>query len=158
VLIRRRVEQEQRFYLLHLSLLREYLELEFDQLRNVLTSFKFDLECILDDFILFCFFVGNDFLPSLPSMYIPNGSLSVIFETYKAVLPTLGLPFSFSRYNLDFSHFRTINHIRGLHQRTGKVESLKMRTISSCFIRKRENSVSEGKTKIFGRADLWRKW
>jgi len=76
---------------MHLSLFREYLDIEFGAVRDQL-PFPYDLERIIDDFILLCFFVGNDFLPSLPSMYIPNGSLAVMFQVYKEVLPRLGTP------------------------------------------------------------------
>jgi len=76
--------------------------MEFNVLKETLTEFQYDFEKIIDDFILFCFFVGNDFLPSLPSMYIPNGSLAVLFETYKTVLPSLGFLFFFS-FSFSFS-------------------------------------------------------
>jgi len=66
---------------------REFLELEF---RNVETPFERDFERIVDDFIFLCFFVGNDFLPSLPSMYIRNGALDSILIIYKKLLPSLG--------------------------------------------------------------------
>lgn len=71
-------------------MLREFLELEFDALKGDIKTFQYDFEKVIDDFILFCYFVGNDFLPNLPSMYIPNGSLGVIFEVYKSILPSLG--------------------------------------------------------------------
>jgi len=45
---------------LPLRLLREYLELEF---ADVATPFPLDIERIVDDFVLFCMLIGNDFLP-----------------------------------------------------------------------------------------------
>jgi Xrn1 helical domain len=44
------------------GLLRDYLELEFQQPAEVL-GFKYDLERVIDDFVLFCMLIGNDFLP-----------------------------------------------------------------------------------------------
>ncbi|KAI8388238.1 exoribonuclease 1 [Radiomyces spectabilis] len=77
----------QNFYLMHLSLLREYLDLEFHSLEQSL-SFKYDLERVLDDFILLALFVGNDFLPHLPNVHIHEGALGLMFGIYKQVLPT----------------------------------------------------------------------
>ncbi|KAL2315302.1 Protein kinase domain-containing protein [Schizosaccharomyces pombe] len=79
----------QKFYLLHLSLLREYLEFEFQECRSTFT-FKYDLEKILDDFILLAFFVGNDFLPHLPGLHINEGALALMFSIYKKVMPSAG--------------------------------------------------------------------
>lgn len=78
----------QKFHLLHLSALREYFLLEFQDLNGKL-SFKFDLERIIDDFILMCFFCGNDFLPHMPTLDIKEGAITTLFEIYKQVLPTL---------------------------------------------------------------------
>eukprot|EP00842_Homolaphlyctis_polyrhiza_P003339 jgi/Hompol1/4005/HPOL_001675-RA len=77
------------FYLLHLSIFREYLDLEFRSLKGSLT-FEYDLERIIDDFILLSYFVGNDFLPSLPDLHINEGALATMFSVYKQVLPTAG--------------------------------------------------------------------
>jgi len=38
---------------------------------------RFDLERVIDDFILICMFVGNDFLPHLPHMDIADGTSSL---------------------------------------------------------------------------------
>jgi len=77
------------FYLLHLSILREYLQLEFNHLENSL-DFTYDFERIIDDFILLAFFVGNDFLPNLPYLHINEGALALMFDIYKRVLPSCG--------------------------------------------------------------------
>ena len=50
---------------------------------------EFNIERIIDDFIFFCFFIGNDFLPSLNTLDIKNGSLETIFRIYKKTLPKL---------------------------------------------------------------------
>ena len=71
-----------------ISVLREYLELEFGYLKNKI-NFKYNLEKIIDDFIFLCFFIGNDFLPNLFSFNIENGALTHLFEFYKACLPEL---------------------------------------------------------------------
>ena len=77
------------FYLLHLSLLREYLDLEFQEVEHVL-PFEYNLERVIDDFILLAVFVGNDFLPNLPDLHIHQNGLEQLFDVYKKVLPTLG--------------------------------------------------------------------
>ena len=77
------------FYLLHVSLLREYLDLEFGSLETEL-PFDYNLERIIDDFILMGIFVGNDFLPHLPDLHINEGALERIWTIYKAVLPKAG--------------------------------------------------------------------
>lgn len=80
--------EHQNFYLLHLCMVREYLELEFQELKeDGVLSFPFDLERVIDDFILMGFFVGNDFLPNIPRLHINEGALALMFRIYKSVLP-----------------------------------------------------------------------
>lgn len=66
----------QKFFLLHLCLFREYLGMEFS---------SFPLERVIDDFILMMCFVGNDFLPNLPSFHLGEGVLESIFNEYNAL-------------------------------------------------------------------------
>lgn len=83
--------EHQNFYLMHLCIVREYLELEFQELREgAALSFPYDMERIIDDFILMAFFVGNDFLPNLPNLHINEGALALMFKVYKSVLPKAG--------------------------------------------------------------------
>ena len=77
------------FFLLHLSLLREYIDLEFTSIAHEI-PFKYDLERIIDDFILMGIFVGNDFLPHLPDFHINEGALERTWSTYKRILPAVG--------------------------------------------------------------------
>jgi 5'-3' exoribonuclease 2 len=77
------------FQFLNILILREYLEREFSDLRNTL-PFPFDLERIIDDFVFMCFFVGNDFLPHLPSLDIRDGAIDLLFTLYRRTLPSMG--------------------------------------------------------------------
>ena len=80
--------EHQNFYLMHLCIVREYLELEVQDLKkDASLKFPFDMERIIDDFILMAFFVGNDFLPNLPYLHINEGALATMFRIYKQVLP-----------------------------------------------------------------------
>lgn len=83
--------EHQNFYLMHLCIIREYLELEFQELKEPSAlTFPFDMERVIDDFILMAFFVGNDFLPNLPNLHINEGALALMFKVYKSVLPKAG--------------------------------------------------------------------
>jgi len=78
------------FFLLHLCVFREYLDLEFRTLAQSL-PFAYNLEHIIDDFILLCVFVGNDFLPNLPDLHIHANALEKLFDIYKETLPKAGV-------------------------------------------------------------------
>ncbi|GFR69701.1 5'-3' exoribonuclease 1, partial [Elysia marginata] len=79
--------EETTFHLLHLSLLRDYLAYEFADLKGK-TSFTWDLEKLIDDWILMGFLVGNDFIPHLPHLHIQHDALPLLWRTYKKVMPT----------------------------------------------------------------------
>jgi len=81
--------KDQQFHLLHIALFRDYLNWEFSSLQSM-THFKYDIQRIIDDFILLCIFVGNDFLPHLPNLHIDDGAIGVLFDIYKKVLPQAG--------------------------------------------------------------------
>ncbi|KAH6915445.1 exoribonuclease 2 [Coprinopsis sp. MPI-PUGE-AT-0042] len=75
------------FIFLDVAILREYLEVELD-VPN--TPFRFDLEQAIDDWVLLIFFVGNDFLPHLPSLEIREGAIDTLLKIWKQELPRMG--------------------------------------------------------------------
>jgi len=70
------------FIFLDISILREYLEMELD----VSAPFHFDFEQAIDDWVLLIFFVGNDFLPHLPSLEIREGAIDKLVGIWKREL------------------------------------------------------------------------
>ncbi|KAA8586685.1 hypothetical protein FQN60_000521 [Etheostoma spectabile] len=50
----------------------------------------YDLERIIDDWILMGFLVGNDFIPHLPNLHISHDALPLLYKTYISALPTMG--------------------------------------------------------------------
>ncbi|XP_071451218.1 5'-3' exoribonuclease 1 [Hetaerina americana] len=80
--------EDTKYYLLHLSLLRGYLDWEFASLKDKL-PFGYNLENIIDDWVLMGFLVGNDFIPNLPGLHIAHGALQMLHKAYMDVLPTL---------------------------------------------------------------------
>ncbi|KAG8445306.1 hypothetical protein GDO86_010189 [Hymenochirus boettgeri] len=95
--------EETTFHLLHLSLMREYIDYEFSSLKNKI-SFEYDIERIIDDWILMGFLVGNDFIPHLPHLHINHDALPLLYKTYISVLPTLGGYINENGY-LNLMHF-----------------------------------------------------
>lgn len=71
--------KESDFQLLHLSVLREYLQLEFAYQQED----QWDLERIIDDLVFMTFLVGNDFLPHMPTLDIGDGAFDLLFGIYK---------------------------------------------------------------------------
>ncbi|MCJ1381667.1 5'-3' exoribonuclease 2 [Xylographa soralifera] len=78
---------EKPFIWLHVSTLREYLEAE---LHVPEIPFRFDLERALDDWVFMCFFVGNDFLPHLPSLDIRENGIDTLIAIWRDNLPLMG--------------------------------------------------------------------
>mmetsp|Transcript_816 Transcript_816/g.1952 ORF Transcript_816/g.1952 Transcript_816/m.1952 type:complete len:1250 (-) Transcript_816:553-4302(-) len=90
-----------------IPILRDYLAAEFEP---CLTSvpFKPSLERLIDDIVFMCFFVGNDFLPHLPSLDIRDGALDFLFNVYKRILPSLGDYITKSGGHVNLSHVDVI--------------------------------------------------
>jgi 5'-3' exoribonuclease 2 len=75
------------FIFLHVDILREYLEAE---LFVPDLAFRFDVERAIDDWVFMCFFVGNDFLPHLPSLDIRENAIDTLISIWKNCLREMG--------------------------------------------------------------------
>ena len=53
-------------------------------------SFPFDLERAIDDWVFMCFFVGNDFLPHLPSLDIRENAIDTLISIWKSCMGKMG--------------------------------------------------------------------
>jgi len=82
------------FELLEISVLRRLLSLQFVELEDPKKFVKWEssisLERVIDDFVFMCMFIGNDFLPHIVHLDIADGSLSMMMNAYKDMLPSLG--------------------------------------------------------------------
>lgn len=110
------------FFFLHVNVLREYLDQEFRfdieseiVTANVTAELAYDLERVLDDFVFMCFFVGNDFLPHLPTLDIREGAIEFLIELYKNEIVHTGYLTS-TEGDVNFSA------VSKLLQRTGEKE------------------------------------
>jgi len=84
------IAAEQNFIFVKLNVLREYLERDL-QMSRLPPGFTYDLERAIDDWVFMCFFVGNDFLPHLPSLEIRENAIDRLVTLYKETVFKTGV-------------------------------------------------------------------
>lgn len=93
------LSSEVKFIFVKLSVLKEYLRRTLS-MPNL--PFPYDFERVLDDWVFLCFFVGNDFLPHLPSLEIREGAIDRLINLYKnCVYKTNGYLTNSGEVNLE---------------------------------------------------------
>jgi 5'-3' exoribonuclease 1 len=62
---------------------KEYFDLEY---REIPMKVQYNVERVIDDFLLLFFLVGNDFLPRVYCFDIKQGTVELLIDTFKEFL------------------------------------------------------------------------
>ena len=137
------------FIFLNVSILREYLAVE---LAIPGLPFPFNLELAIDDWIFMIFFVGNDFLPHLPSLEIREGAIDMLLKIWKAELGRMG-GYLTNHGKVNLGRAQII--LEGLAKNEDEIfEKRKAGTSSCADTKSREREADFGRRGQAGRAQL----
>ena len=133
-----RFTKQSDFQLLHLSVLREYLSLEFCK-----DDPSADLERVIDDFVFTTFLVGNDFLPHMPTLDIGDGAFDLLFRIYREQRKGWGA----GEYLVSEGRISNASRLEGMFREIGSVET------EICLQKEKDQAVYAKKKRMWNKRD-----
>lgn len=72
--------------MIFLTILREYFDIEYREIKNELKHLEYSINRIIKDFVFLFFFIGNDFLPRCMAYNIRERSIEKLIAAFKIFL------------------------------------------------------------------------